>query len=193
MPNRFEPISTTELIASPSILSCFQELGCYELCSKVQKIKIHPQLTKLFSLRLHRHKVHLAGVRFELTTSAISKATGIPGIGERWFKQKHLDLSHYHPFLKPSCQVDYKTFSLFLIYWIYMPSSWRLSWNTSPVKVGSPESIPIILDSSCISPELSYCTCPTTFTKALRKCPPSCKNGLHPNKCQASFTIPSSK
>ena len=72
-PNRFEPISTVELTTSPSILSCFQELGCFEFCNKVQEIKRHPQLTELFSLRLHRHKVHLAGLRFELTPKAILK------------------------------------------------------------------------------------------------------------------------
>ena len=109
MPNRFEPISTAELTTSHSILSYFQELGCYEFYNKVQEIKSHPHLTKLFSLKLHSHKVHLVRVIFELTTRAISEATGIAGIGERWFKQKHIDLSHYHPFLKPSCQADYKT------------------------------------------------------------------------------------
>ena len=34
-PNRFEPISTKELIASPTVFSYFQEVGCYELCEKV--------------------------------------------------------------------------------------------------------------------------------------------------------------
>ena len=82
-PNRFEPIRTEELIAFPCILSHFQDLRCYEFCNKVQEIKSHPQLTNLFASRLHRHKVHLAGVRFELTTSAISKATGMHCIGER--------------------------------------------------------------------------------------------------------------
>ena len=40
--NRFEPISTEEMRAFPSILSCFQELGCYGLCNKVQEIKSDP-------------------------------------------------------------------------------------------------------------------------------------------------------
>ena len=74
------------MIASPSILSYLQELGCYEFCNKVREIKSHPQLTKLFALRLHRHKAHLVGVIFELTTNAISKAIGMPCIGEIWFK-----------------------------------------------------------------------------------------------------------
>ena len=36
--NRFEPTSTKELIASPTIFSYFQEVGCYEFCEKVQRI-----------------------------------------------------------------------------------------------------------------------------------------------------------
>ena len=108
-PNRFEPTDTKELIASPSVLSCFQELRCFDFRNKVQEIKIHPQLAELFSLRLHRHKVHLAGLNFELTPKAISKATKIPCIGEKWFRQTYLDLIHYQPFLKPSCQVACKT------------------------------------------------------------------------------------
>ena len=74
-PNRFEPISTEELIASPTIVSYFQEVGCYEFCERVQRIHSHPQLTKLFSLNLHNHQVHLAGVKFELTTNSISTTT----------------------------------------------------------------------------------------------------------------------
>ena len=66
-------------------------------------------MTKIFALNLHNHQVHVAGVKFELTTNAISMATGIPCIGERWFKQNHLDLSHYCPFFKPTCQIDCKT------------------------------------------------------------------------------------
>ena len=30
-------------------------------------------------------------------------------MGEKWFKQVSLDLSHYHPFLKPRYQADCKT------------------------------------------------------------------------------------
>ena len=38
MPNRFETISTEEMITSPTIFSRFQELGCHEFCKKVKKI-----------------------------------------------------------------------------------------------------------------------------------------------------------
>ena len=64
MKNRFEPINIEELITSPTILACFQELGCHEFCKKVQNIQTHPQLTNLFALKLHKNQVHLAGVKF---------------------------------------------------------------------------------------------------------------------------------
>ena len=71
----------------------------------------------MFILSLQNHQVNLAGVKFELSSKSISKATRLPDIGERWFEQKKLDLSYYEPFLKPSCQQGYKVvfpFSHFL-------------------------------------------------------------------------------
>ena len=113
--NRFEPINIKELTASPTIVSYFQEVGCYEFYDKVQRIHSHPQLTKLFVFNLHEHHVHLVGVNFELTTNAISVATGIPFMGDKWFKQVYLDLSHYQV-----AKLIAKPFSPFLICWIDM-------------------------------------------------------------------------
>lgn len=48
-PNRFEPTDTKVLITSPSVLSYFQELGCFEFYQKVQEIKRHFKLTELVS------------------------------------------------------------------------------------------------------------------------------------------------
>ena len=36
--NRYEPITTKELMASPLTVSCFKHVGCFEFCEKVQKI-----------------------------------------------------------------------------------------------------------------------------------------------------------
>ena len=108
-PNSFEPAEIQELNISPSFLSCFQELGCFEFYNKVQEMGSHPHLTELFALRLHMKKVHIVGLDFEFTPKSVSKATKIPCIGEKWFKQTYLDLTHYQPFLKPSCQAACKT------------------------------------------------------------------------------------
>ena len=102
--NRYEPITTQEVNESPSVLFNFHEVGCLEFCQKVQEVKSHLPLTHLFALRLQGKHVHLAGLDFKLSPRAISKATKIPYIGEKWFKQTYLDLNHYKPFLKPDHQ-----------------------------------------------------------------------------------------
>ena len=104
--NIFEPLNTKELTTSPTIVAYFQEVGCFDFCERVQRVQSHPELTKIFILNLHDHQVHLAGVNFELSTNTISMATGIPCMGEKWFKQVNLDLSHYQPFLRPRYQAD---------------------------------------------------------------------------------------
>ena len=106
--NRFEPLDTMQITSSPMILAWFQDVGCYQFCEKVKQVQSHSNLTRLFILSLQNHQVNLAGVNFELSSKSISKATGIPEIGERWFKQKKLALSYYEPFLKPSCQQGWK-------------------------------------------------------------------------------------
>ena len=58
-------------------------------------------LTKIFISNLHDNQVTLAGVTFTVSTAIISVATGIPNVGEKWFKQKDLDENYYEPFIKP--------------------------------------------------------------------------------------------
>ena len=102
--NRFEPLDTVQVTSSPMILSCFQDVGCYQFCEKIKQVGSHPNLTRLFAFNLQNHQINLAGVQFELSTEIISKETGIPDIGELWFKQNKLQLSYYEPYLKRSYQ-----------------------------------------------------------------------------------------
>ena len=97
--NRFEPITTRELMASPLTISFFNHVGCFEFCERVQQVQNHPELTRLFIINLHKKQVNIAGVTFEMSTNAIAAATGIPSVGERWFKQANLDMSFFEPYL----------------------------------------------------------------------------------------------
>ena len=115
--NRFEPLNTKELMASPMTFAYFQEVDCFDFCERVQQVQSHLELTRHFILNLHDHQVNLAGVNFELSTNTISLATGIPSMGEKWFKQENLDLRYYQYFLKPRYQADCKSIFLFHIYW----------------------------------------------------------------------------
>ena len=76
--NIFEPKDTVEINSSPMILTCFQNLECFQFCEKVKQVKNHPELTRLFILNLHSKNSSLTGVDFELSSNAISSATGIP-------------------------------------------------------------------------------------------------------------------
>ena len=105
----YEPATIKYLMASPLTVSCFKHVGCFEFCEKVQKSQYHPMLTRLFITNLHDRQVTLAGVTFDMSTNAISTATGIPNVGEKWFKQGNLDLSYYEPYLKPRYKDDKKT------------------------------------------------------------------------------------
>ena len=99
--NRFEPLKTRELMASPLTKSCFKHVGFFDFCERVQLVQNHPELTRTFILNLHEKQVSLAGVTFELSTNVIANATRIPSVGEKWFKQANLDMSYFEPYLKP--------------------------------------------------------------------------------------------
>ena len=61
----------------------------------------HHELTRLFIINLHDKQFNLARVTFELSTDAISNATCIPSVGEKWLKKANLDMSYFEPYLKP--------------------------------------------------------------------------------------------
>ena len=84
--NIFEPPNTRELMTSPLTVSCFKHVGCFDFCEKVQRVKKHPELTRIFIINLHEKQVNLAGVTFELSIDVISNTTGIPSVGDKWFK-----------------------------------------------------------------------------------------------------------
>ena len=68
---------------------------------RVQELKRFSPLTHLCALRFQDKHFQLAGLDFKFSPRSISKATKIPYIGEKWFKQSHLDSNDYKPFLKP--------------------------------------------------------------------------------------------
>ena len=88
---RLEPTNTRELLASPMIVTCFKYVGCYDFCEQVQRVQHHTKLTRIFISNLHKNQVTLARVTFTISTSTISAATGIPNVGEKWFKKSDLE------------------------------------------------------------------------------------------------------
>ena len=81
------------------IITCFQNVGCFQFCERVQQVKTHLELTRLFILNPHNKQSSFVGVTFELSSDTFANATGIPDVGEKWFKRENLDISCYEPFL----------------------------------------------------------------------------------------------
>lgn len=71
-------------------------------------VNFHQQLTKQFILNFQNNQVTLVGVTFTISSAIISQATGIPIVGEKWFKQKNLHHSFYEPYLKTRFKNDKK-------------------------------------------------------------------------------------
>ena len=97
---RYEPISTEEVNAHPYILFNFHEVGCLDFCQKIQEVKSFSPLTHLCTLRFQNKHFQVAGLDFKFSPRSVSKDTKIPYHGEKWFKQAHLDLEDYKPFIK---------------------------------------------------------------------------------------------
>lgn len=106
--NRLEPQSTVDITSSPMILTCFQNVGCFQFCKKVKQVENHSDLTRLFVLNLHNKQVSLVGVEYELSIDVISNATGIPAICEKCFNKAILNMGCYEPFVKTRYREGYK-------------------------------------------------------------------------------------
>ena len=106
---RFEPQNTMDLNSSPMIITCFQNVGCFQFCERVQQVQSHPKLTMLFILNLHEKQSNFVGMTFEIFSNSIAHATEIPNVGEKWFKRENLDICCYETFLKPRYKEGCKT------------------------------------------------------------------------------------
>ena len=82
---RFQPTNTKELMASPITVTSFKHMGYIEFFEKVERTH-HFELTRQFFINLHENQATLAGVTFTISSAIILAATGIPNVGEKWFK-----------------------------------------------------------------------------------------------------------
>ena len=108
-------------------------------------------LTRFFISNLHDKHVTLARVNFIMSTDIITASTGIPNVGEIWFKQGNLNHYYYKPYLKPRYKNDKKeNFPFSQLLDRYVPMM-KIIMKYSHVREGFLGSIPIISDSSCTS------------------------------------------
>ena len=97
-------------MASPMTVTCFKHVGCFEFCTKIQKVQHQLVLRRLFISNIHDNQVTLVGVTFIISTSIIADATGIPNVGEKWYKEKDLESHYFDPYIKPRYKNERKRF-----------------------------------------------------------------------------------
>ena len=97
---RLEPQNTMAITSSPRVLSCFQNTRCFQFYERIKQVKSNPELTRILILNLKNKYSDLAGIKFEISIVSISEATGIPSVGEKWFKNGKLERDLFLPFLK---------------------------------------------------------------------------------------------
>lgn len=96
---RLESTNIKDLMASPMEASCFQYVGCLDFRKLIERVQNHPVLTRLFASHLKYSQVTLVGVTFTLSTAITATATGIPNMGEKWFKSKDVEDQYCEPFI----------------------------------------------------------------------------------------------
>jgi hypothetical protein len=69
---------------NPMAREIFQRARCLSFCQNMQRG--HPKVEKLFALNFDYKKTRVGDLEFEVTETSISAATGIPILGEKWFK-----------------------------------------------------------------------------------------------------------
>ena len=175
------------------VVSCFVYVGCLDFCNMIERVQHHPILNRIFISNLKDNQVTLAGVTFTLFTSIIAAATGIPNMGERWFKSKDLDVQYYEPFIKPRYINERRVFFLSTTFLMGIPPWWRSSWSTYLVKEGSPYSIHIILDYLCTSQESNCLISHIICSRAWSKWHTLYKGEIMTSRWIAFFTILSSR
>ena len=85
---RHEPLTTLEMMSSPLSKHCFQGVGCFPFCEKVERVKYNATLTKSISTQLKRKKVTISGITFTISNDVVVEATGIPNHGENGSRTK---------------------------------------------------------------------------------------------------------
>ena len=54
-----------------------------------------------FAQSFDGQQVHVGSLKFKVTEAFISEATGLPMVGERWYKKKTMRIGDFTTFLKP--------------------------------------------------------------------------------------------
>jgi hypothetical protein len=101
---RSEPSEIHLFDVEPMVREVFQRVGCLSFCQKMQRG--HPEVERQFALHFDGIKTKAKNLEFEVSEASIAATTGIPNIGERWFKSMINNVSFSKDFLKPDYQKE---------------------------------------------------------------------------------------
>lgn len=66
----------------------------------IERVSFHHELARLFVTNFHSNEVTLAGITFTISPTVISEATGIPYMGENWYKGQDIDKEYCESYIK---------------------------------------------------------------------------------------------
>jgi hypothetical protein len=90
--------------AEPMVREVFRRVGCLYFYRNMQRG--HPEVARKFAFHFYGLKTKVGYLEFEVFEASNVAATGIPIIGERWFKSMTLNVSFSKDLLKPEYQTD---------------------------------------------------------------------------------------
>ena len=68
------------------------------------------EISRAFAASFDGIKAHIGDVELRLTSEFVSRAIGLPRVGECWYKGKHVKNDHWKEFLTPvNYQMKYKS------------------------------------------------------------------------------------
>ena len=102
MLNRHEPSKYGQLLATLDFLACKEMFIRARWHSFLTNLQGHDDAVSLqFTLGFDGHIAKVGSLEFQVTKESIAQATGLPHIGDRWFKNFRLPRKDYDCVFKP--------------------------------------------------------------------------------------------
>ena len=99
---RVEPCEMKLLDSNPRLLAKVEAIRWIPFISKFSDS--NPEVTRVFAVSLADSRVKVGDLQFRVDERSVALATGLPLIGERWFKYKQMDITEWRQLLKNPCQ-----------------------------------------------------------------------------------------
>ena len=99
---RVDPCQMKLLDTNPKLLSKVEAVGRFLFISNF--LDSNPEVTRVFVVSLAEFQVKVGDLQFRVDERSVALATGLPLVGERWFKYQRMDITEWRKLLKNPCQ-----------------------------------------------------------------------------------------